>query len=167
LLGFESRYWGETPWKIDRLAGQTENFAFSYQETVFASINVVGGDIISSMERQERLSSNLQWIDKIYREYRKRHSLLVLFAHAGPEDDELFYETLLDSIDQDYSEMRFVIVYRSNTEYGIDRNYDGHDNVDLIAVLGPIWPPLQITVETKGDPKKAVSLDYEEWYDEM
>lgn len=170
LLGFESENWGTPPWEITRLPGQLENFSFRYKRTVFASLNLVDGDVIDEMEQAERLTANLNWIHELYRQHRRRHSLFILFAHGAPDgSNQDFYDLLFERIEDEYTEMRFVLVHRNgdNQAYGFEANYDENWNLDVISVLGPIWPPLQITVDARADkPDEAVSVNFEEWYDE-
>lgn len=190
LVGYETRYWEEPDWDLWRQGqGHEENFAFDYMDAAFASINLVdeeeeespeqGDDIIASefefeYELDERLQANLDWIDDLYKDYKKRANVFFIFCNAGPKSDgpnKLFFDALFEQIETRYAQMRFVLVHQNGSQperYGIEKNYNEIENLDVISVLGPIWPPLEITVNTREkDPSKAVSISLHEWYDAL
>jgi hypothetical protein len=170
LINFERQHWDAPEWEIS--GGDQENFVFSHKRVVFAGINLVGGTVHDEDEFQSRNEANLGWIDDIYRDNRRRASTFILFAHGSPPGESFnkdFYDTLFESIRTQYTQMRFVIIHRNgiNQMYGIEDKYMGIENLDVISVLGPIWPPLQITVDTRKEPKDAITLNFDEWFNEL
>jgi hypothetical protein len=172
LIDFERKHWAAPEWEIFRPEDDVkENFVFSHKRVVFASINLVGGTVHDEDEFIGRNEANLDMIDDIYRDYRRDASIVIIFAHAAPPGESFnkdFYDTLFQSIENRYTQMRFVIIHRNGIDqmYGIEKKYKGIENLDVISVLGPIWPPLQITVDTKKNPKDAITLNFDEWFNE-
>lgn len=191
LVNYETRYWEQPSWDLWRQGqGYEENFAFDFMDAAFASINLVDeqwpappADTAWAPELEleheewlldERLQANLDWIDELYKDYKRQVSMMFIFSNAGPKGDgpnKAFFESLFDQIETRYAQMRFVLVHRSGLQpdrYGIEKKYNGIENLDVISVLGPIWPPLEITVNTREkDPSKAVSISLHEWYDSL
>jgi hypothetical protein len=168
LSYFHLLYWPiqEGFWVRSQDKGNEEDFTFLYKGSVFASINLVAGTAVDAVEFQARLLANLNYIDQLYRIYRKDASIFFLFAHAevpGEGDNAGFYQSLFQVVSVDYSDMHFVIVNRGGvaSQYGIQKAYLGITNLDVITVIGPFWPPLEVTVNTreKKNPSKAVSVN--------
>ena len=134
---------------------------------VFASVNVVSSRSDSGLEaaddREDFTKANLEWIDELYWEHRKRRSTFFLFAHEevpGEGENRDFYEELFKRIEDWYAEMRFVIINRgkATNQYQIARDYRRIRNLDVVTSPGPLWPPLEVRVDTREDPRRAVSI---------
>ena len=169
LMSYEFQYWERPDWTVWRQGGSnTENFVFEYRGVVFAGINLVAGVVHDQDEFEDRLGSNLEWIDLLYRDFRRDSNMFVIFAHAEPPGkglNAMFYTTLFDRIQSEYDRMRFVLVHRNGItqEYGMEKNYNDIPNLDVISVLGPVWPPLEITIDTRQAPEDAVSINTDDW----
>jgi hypothetical protein len=170
LLGFETRHWASPSWDIVRQGGGSgedetyrENFRFAQGPAAFVSINLGNGDVNIFSELQPRLEANLVWIDAAYNFYRDSPivSTIFILADDGPPgslSNKSFFQDLLGRIGSNYTDIDFVYVHRGASEWGQTEAYQGIKNLDVIEVLGPIWPPLRMTVSFEAD-KRIIKLD--------
>jgi hypothetical protein len=172
LLDYETKFWDMPPWEIMR-EGDTnatyqefsENFLFAHGQAAFVSIDLVNGDFFDAVEYQRRQEADLAWVDTAYEYYGKVVSTIVIFAHDGPpgvSQNAQFYIDLFSRIKNTYSDMDFVLVYRGESSFGLTEKYQGMQNLDVISVLGPIWPPLRMTIDFTQQPRKITLSD--SWY---
>lgn len=139
----------------------------------FCSLSVPGGDINSNdQEFMLREDANFAWLHASYQFYRNTVDVLfILVNDALPGTNvvnRLFYELLLDKIKNDYTDMNFIIVHRNtggDTIHWIRNEYDNIPNLSVLSVLGPVWPPLQVTIETNGNGiMPSITIDGENWF---
>jgi len=161
LVGYESAYWDPPAWEIERQQDYPENIAFRKDEILFVGINLVAGNVHDQDEWEERQDDDLDWIERQYYEYEGEARVMVIFAHAAPSNpqNEDFFDTLLDLIEWEYTNMHFVFVHRNSaTETsGYRPRYDGIDNLDVITVMGSIWPPMEAQIDL-SDPEGEIRV---------
>jgi len=161
LVGYERMYWGQPQWTIYRQDFYPENILFVDNQIVFVGINLVSGYVHDETEWSDREQADLDWIDEAYWGYRRDARVMVVFAHASPQytQNAGFFEPFLRAVEDDYTEMHFVLVHRNSpTEvWEVTQRYDGIDNLDVITVMGSVWPPQQATIDLSSD-EISVSL---------
>jgi len=171
LSGFATEQWGQPPWEMQTDGSYQEDFAFLHDNIVFASINLVGRGSQNEQDYEDVTYDQLKWIDEVYTSNRRKISTFVLFMHAGPEDNtnREFFNDLFERIQSQYGEARFVIVCRSENDknYGMRKDYRGIKDLYLISVLGPVWPPLQITLDTRPEAIELVTIDFDRWFNDL
>lgn len=168
LLDYETKHWELPPWEIIRQGDSSvayqaysENFLFTYGQAAFVSINLGSGEVYSETESQQRHDANLVWIDSAYDFYSKQVSTIFILADDGPpgvSQNTQFYVELLALIESDYKDVEFVLVHRGSSSWGYTEKYGGINNLDVVEVLGPIWPPLRMTVDF-GQTKPRITLE--------
>jgi hypothetical protein len=156
LVNYPETYW--TPswqvWREQPVEGTNynENFVFQINDVVFCGLNLVGGTVHNAAEWESRHQANLEWVNEIYRSFRREATVMVILAHAGPEisSNDNFYEPLFSSIQQDYLDMQIVLIFRSGDDQSstIEYNYRDIDHLTIISVLASVWPPMQIQIRT-------------------
>lgn len=174
LSHFHEKHWPETSWEVKTGGNKLgdENYYFARNNALFIGLNLVTGVEHDIGEAAWRTSQMLQWIDKLYRESKKKVKHFVMFQHAAPPgegENIIFFKSLFKRIKENYRDMSFLLVHKSgkNNFYDIDRNYEGIENLNVVSVLGPIWPPLQITLNTTAMGNNSVTLNHDEWYDSL
>jgi hypothetical protein len=180
FVGYETEHWEEQPWEVWRQGDGdkafeewNENFAFRHKRVAFVGINLVGGTPHDQGEFQLRNAANLLWFEETCGFFRDTADIMFLFAHdtiPGIAENEGFYDDLLELIEKTYTNMHFFIVNRSEDarDYGMEREYDKKiPNLSVISVLGSLWPPLQITLDLSLPAAQSVTIDEEQWYDEL
>lgn len=94
---------------------------------------------------------------------------MIIFAHDLPPGvlhNRQFFTTLFDRIRRSYTAMRILFIHRNGPDqrYGMEINYDGISNLDVLSVLGPAWPPFQVTIDTRPS-SPNVTVNVRDWFD--
>lgn len=170
FLQYESKFWQPPPWKIVRQGDTSpefkdfsENFLFAYGQAAFVSIDVVNGAVNNATNVQLRQQANTAWIKSAYELCSKTAvSTIFILANDGPPgvpSNSQFYMDLLAKIKTDYADKDFVLVYRGRTpSWGLVEQYEGIPNLDVVSVLGPILPPLRMTVDFH-QPQRKITVE--------
>lgn len=169
-MGYETKHW-DSKWLVDRQEpNNPENFAFSMHNISFVGINLVAGNVYDEEEWAARHRANIDWIQLQYdlHEQDGTADVMVIFGHASPDNsqNQAFFTELLDLIEGFYTEMHFVYAHRNSPTQatGFQERYDGIGNLDVITVLGSVWPPVQATIE-RQDGETLISISESDWYD--
>jgi hypothetical protein len=190
LVGYESKYWNEAPWAVNRQgvwdsenSDFMENFDFANNNNIaFASINVPGGVVntdgnsdATNQEFMTREKANYNLIAASYSYYLNQADALVIFMNdALPGSNvanRLFYTILMEQIRDSYSDMNFIFVFRMSS---IDKtgghwfgyNYNNIPNLAVVSVA-PNGPPLRLIIESNGqDTMPNIRIDIN-WYYEL
>lgn len=144
-------------------------------EVAVLSINLGDSSSNNNNEVELRHAANLVWIDTAYEMVRGSGVAapsLFVFVNDGPPGatatNAAFYSTLLQRISLTYQDVQFVLVHKSSStssSEGHQQEFQGIANLDVVSVLGSIWPPLRMTVEFDKDNKRVISLD-DGWIEE-
>lgn len=186
LAGYETEYWDPpdyTVWRqgaqSDKFSDYLENFDFTNDNNVaFCALSMAGGDLADTVSDQEefmtREDANMAWIHASYQFYRGTIDVLFILVHdALPGSNvanRLFFTMLLDKIKDEYSDLNFVLVHRNAIDddgsgHWLRSQYNGIPNLSVMSVHGPSWPPLQVTIQAKGDGKMPnIAIDGVDWY---
>lgn len=62
-----------------------------------------------------------------------------------------FYETLWELIEEEYTDVRFILAHRGNGRWSLQQRYQGVPNLDVISVPAGIVPPLKLVLR-EGQP---------------
>lgn len=156
-MGYETKNWNSPSWEIFRQGDLSkdyknyhENFLFAHGLAAFVAIDLVGG---SNEERKvsTRLQANLVWVETAYKYYRNKVDTIFILAHDGPpgsnSNNQDFYNDLFDDIEQQYSDMNFVLIHSTDSRQGLSEQYNSIENLDVASVAGPAWPPLRMIVD--------------------
>jgi hypothetical protein len=183
LQDYDLRYWDAPQWDVwnDGSSGYQENWIFSFNEIVFAAINLARGDVASSRDAAEtfmedtdwmiRYEATLDWINMNYYDFRRFNRVFCIFVNSGPEDrtNQDFYEELLSRIEFRWIRMHFVIVHRNMPDEegeGYRRRYEGIRNLDVISVEASVWPPMRVEIDLSNIIRAEVNVDQLTWFDE-
>lgn len=169
FVGYETQHWQPPPWAILRqgelsreYSEYTENWVFQHGEIVFLTVNLVGSRVHNQAEFDSRLEANLAWIDFTYDFFKQSSSVIVVFAHAGPDNgnpsNQEFFDELLIAIEDDYTDMQFVFVSRGASKMETKKRYDGISNLYTVSVPGPLFPPMKM-IFSDGEPE-VVEVDW-------
>ena len=105
-------YWNEyflhfnENWTFEPLvtyqAERPENFSWIKNNVLFIGTNLVGSQVHDSLEWQNRLTQNGQWVKKLLEEQKNKVSAMVLFGHAnmveaGPEKFKPFTDLFVSA----------------------------------------------------------------------
>jgi hypothetical protein len=169
LVDFEATYFSSRPWEVFRqgelsskYSDFNENFMFSHSQVAFVSIDIVGGSNENRKDIEDRQKAALSWVETAYEYYRNTVDTIFVFAHSGPSeysnqnDPNNFYSSLFDHISK--SDLSYVLVYHSSSSWGFSERYNNIENLDVVEVEGPIWPPLRMTIDYNGG-DRTISLD--------
>lgn len=116
--GFESRHWNHS-FKISRLDGHPETFAFEYRGTLYVGLNLPGGAEQRITNWEELLKLQYNWT----RDLIKSHMVpTVLFAQANPTIEHWDYFVPLRNFIRDELKNKLPILYL---------NGDGHRYVEI------------------------------------
>lgn len=164
-----------------------ENFDFVNDNNIaFSSISVPGGEVntadgndtsstTTDQEWLTREDANYALIDACYQFYRNNIDVLFIFVNdalpGSNAANSLFYTVLMGRIRDSYSDMNFVMVYRMSATddtggHWLKYQYNGIPNLAVTSVMGPSWPPLQVTIESNGrNTMPTISIDISWYYD--
>ena len=83
-------------------AERTENFSWIKNRVLFIGTNLVGSQVHDSIEWQNRLTQNGQWVKKLLEEQKNKINAMVLFGHAnmveaGPEKFKPFTDLFVSA----------------------------------------------------------------------
>ena len=155
-MDYETRYWPPQTWTVNRYTGVLdENWAFTFRQTLFIGINLVGGQVQDTTEWATRQAADLEWIDLQVNAAKQNQEmgLLVLFTHADPSisTNDPFFNPFFANVETTY-QVPTVLVHRN---LGIDsaqiqENYMGINNFVLLVVEGGTWPPMRVEVDVES-----------------
>ena len=149
-----------------------ENFAFVYRQVMFVGLNLVSGNVYDQDVWDSRLAMDLEWVERAYDAYHNVTRAMVLFSHSSPDNslNAAFFDPLLLNISSAWTDLEFVVMHRNNPGQVMEQTleYAGIANLQVVSVLGSVWPPLRATVmidttipATSTDPK-AVTVQVEQ-----
>lgn len=144
-----------------------ENFSFYYNNILFIGIDLVSGNIHDAQEWDLRQQADLKWINDNYRSNRKNAQAMVVFAHSAPGLDlnSAFFDPFFAAIEKKYAKnLRTILVHRNlvSQTWGIERDYRGITNLDVVTVEGGAWPPLQMSIDLRNG--VDIQVEQEQWY---
>mmetsp|Transcript_21350 Transcript_21350/g.22805 ORF Transcript_21350/g.22805 Transcript_21350/m.22805 type:complete len:612 (+) Transcript_21350:24-1859(+) len=166
LLDFETKFWPEPSWDITRQSpNYSENFAFLQRNVLFVGINLVGGIIHNQEEWDARHDADLLWIDTAATKYGGNYTTMVILAHADPdiEINQNFFTGFYPMV-EGYDE-KIIFMHRN---LGVDTwnresGFNGIPNLDVVAVEGSTWPPMQVQIDTISG---NFTIEQSLWYNE-
>ena len=167
LLDYETQFWPATNvWNTTRQEpNYPENFAYVYNRVLFVGIDLVGGSVNDDREWQSRLQADLDWIDDQYNLHAGTIDFLVILAHSDPaiQANSNFFTDFYEHV-QLYYAVQVVFLHRNlGTEtWGQEPQFNGLNNLTVVAVEGSIWPPMLIQIDTKAG---TVDIDQGQWYE--
>lgn len=154
FVGFETKHWS-FPYSVSRRSGHDETFTFQAKGTLFAGLQLVGGDILDEDEWSSRLVEQAEWVINLIFDYRSSldsgvTGRVVLFAHANPNykyDD--FFDPLTAYIEDDLNnELPILYVNGDDHEWDYKSGFYGQESFLRIMVNGgSSEPPVKLMVD--------------------
>lgn len=169
LLEFETDHWpAPSQWNISRDADYEENFAYVHRNVLLIGINLVGGVVHDNREWEDRHAADLEWIQSNFETHQGDFETMVIMAHADPEilANEPFFDLFYDLVGSNFAGTQIIFIHRSlgDESWGLERNYNGFENLMVAVVEGTKWPPMLVTIDTAAG---LVEIDQEQWYTEF
>jgi hypothetical protein len=173
LVDYESSRW-TLPYdtEIRQTDSLVENFAFVYRQVIFVGLNLVSGNVYDQDVWDARLALDLAWVESAYDAYHNVTRAMVLFSHSSPDNslNTAFFEPLLQNVSSSWTDLEFVVMHRNNPGQLMEHTveYAGIANLQVVSVLGSVWPPLRATVmidtsiSATGTGQKAVTVQVEQ-----
>lgn len=124
-----------------------------------------------SDEWEERQLEGLEWIRRSYNEFWTRDGVIVLFVHASPLSNpriNFFFSDLFEQIEDRYDDIHFVIIHKNSPSEitSLTKGYEGISNLDVISVLGSVWPPVMVEIDLRQQRDEIlVSIDDGSWFE--
>lgn len=151
MVGYESSRW-TLPYntQVRQVDELEENFVFVYRQVIFVGLNLVSGNVYDQDAWDARLAMDLAWVESAYDSYHNVTRAMVLFSHSSPDNslNAAFFEPLLQNVSSSWTDLEFVVMHRNNPGQVMENTleYSGITNLQVVSVLGSVWPPLRATV---------------------
>jgi hypothetical protein len=165
LIEFETQYWPVPSWNVTRQGPDyPENFAYLNDRVLFTAVSLPGGIVYDEAEMENRHLANLAWINTTVATYNGTFDVLVVLGHADPAIQAAgsFFTpfwNIVQSLDE-----RVVFIHRNlgTDSWGLEPEYNGIPNLDVIVVEGSVWPPMMVQIDPISG---GISIDQSTWYD--
>ncbi len=141
FINFEQNW--KYPWQVIHQDKQKENWAFIYQDVLFIGINLVGGRIHNQIEWDEKIASNLDWIDYWFGSSAVK--MAVIFAQASPDKKHANFIQGFREMAKLFGE-KILFIHGDGHEWLYSEGWLEPTIVRIQVAKGGIADPLQVTV---------------------
>jgi len=154
FINFE-KHW-EYPWQVIHQDKQKENWAFIYQDVLFIGINLVGGRIHNQIEWDEKIASNLDWIDYCFG--RSAVKMVVIFAQASPDEKHANFIQGFRKMAKLFGE-KILFIHGDGHEWLYMEGWLEPNIVRIQVAKGGIADPLQVAVNINDSQQFKLERD--------
>lgn len=148
FVEFETKYWPDHNFKIQRLKDRPETFAFTHQSALFIGLNLIGDQPTTADQREEwstRLAAQLEWTIQLIQNYltnilpdERNIGRVIIFGHADPNNNhDDFFLPLADFLSNEMDGTIPVLYVNGDAhEWSYDEEFYDVESFARITVPG-------------------------------